>query len=118
MTEVVDGLLAVRQLANGGVDIEPDQPAFIVEVGVATVSRPLSGREVQQLRGGRRVAQRTPTPPRLVVEKRGYLCEPLFVVGPTPNAAPPGKHVAEILCQALVHPQQIANHRLLKVWRR
>src|SRR5258707_9692844 len=54
---------------------------------------------------------------RLGVEVRRNLREPLLVVRLAPDAAPLGQHVAEILRQPLVDPEEIADHRLLKVRR-
>src|SRR5204862_2502084 len=48
VAEVLDGFLGVRELADGSVDVEPNQPAFVIKVDAAAVSGPLSRREVEQ----------------------------------------------------------------------
>ena len=60
MAEIVHGFSIAGKLAKGCVHLEPDQNRFRIEICSTAIRRPLRNTEIQNLRGVRRVLQRTP----------------------------------------------------------
>ncbi len=116
--EVVEALLAVGLPSDRAVDLEPQQFALVVVVGgTPPVVIGAAGR-VQNLRGGGGVLQIAPhAPGARVVVLRPHRGEAIAIDGGIPYAGACGEHVAQVLRQALIDPQQIALHRLLIVLR-
>ena len=98
-----------------GNGLEPDQLALGVVVHAAAPVGPLGPPEVEQLRGDRGVEQRAPRASRLVVHRGGRQREVLAVELRRAQPAAAAEHVAVVLGQPLVHPQQAAVERGLVV---
>src|SRR2546423_4465598 len=113
--EVVERALPRSELTYERVGVEPNQLALVVEVNAAALRRPLDGRVVEELRGDRRVNQRTPQTARSVVESGGHVREVVPVLFRRPESAARRQNVAVILGQPLVNPEQLVLHRLLVV---
>ena len=113
--EIVNGFFAVGHLADCGVDIEPDEFAFVVVVHAEPPVIPSAARGVEDLRGGCGVLNIAPGAARAVVVLSRDGGESLLVLVGGPDAAACGEHVAEVLGQPFVHPEEIALHRLLIV---
>ena len=113
--KVVERLLAVGHLADRGVDVEPDELALVVVVHVESPVVPSSAGGVEDLRGGGGVLDVAPGAAGAVVILGGDGGEPLLILLGGPDAAARGEHVAEVLGQAFIDPEQIALHRLLVV---
>src|SRR2546427_6104585 len=96
------------------IGFEPNQQAFIVEVGAAPPRSPsLPTRPVENLRGHSCVLQRPPGAPGPVVQV-GSRPGKLFALRMRrAQAAAGSEHVTQILRQPFIDPEQIAAHGLL-----
>ena len=103
-----------RETPNGGVHVEPQKNAFIVEIRPAAPVFPVVIGLIEHYRGIGSVLQRSPAAARLVIEECGQtMCEFFVHLFQVVQAAPRGQHFAPIFRQALVDPQQVVAHRLV-----
>src|SRR5258708_33770132 len=61
-TEIIERALAIRELANLGIDSQPDERAFVVVVGRAAPGVPSAPAVSAHGRGGRGAFKRPPSP--------------------------------------------------------
>src|ERR1700679_454995 len=113
--EVVESLFAVGHLADGGVDVQPDQLAFVVVIHAEPPVVPSAARFVEYLRCRGGVLNITPGTAGTVVVGRSDGRKPLLVLLGRPDAATGREHVSQIFSQALIYPEEIALHRFLIV---
>ena len=68
--KIVERTLAVRLLADDGIDFQPDQFALRIVIQTAAPTRPLRSHEAQDLHRAGGIFQRTPSPSGTVIEIR------------------------------------------------
>ena len=112
--KIVHRFLIFRQAAQGFVHIEPEQFAFLVEIGSAPPVRPVVGCVVEKGRGIGGVLKRPPVASRTIFIGGHELTELLHRLFLRQQAASRGENkAAEIFRQSLIDPEQIVFHRHL-----
>src|SRR5260221_10541922 len=114
-TEIVQRSLPPRLPPNNRVCLQPEQRALVIIVRPPPPSRSCRPRSVQNLHRNRRVLQVPPCAPGPLVQIRRRRRQVLPQLRRCPESAACCQHHSVILCQPLVHPQQIALHRFLIV---
>ncbi len=105
-------------LADGLVDLEPEEVAFAVVVDVATPVIEGAAGVVEDLRGGGGVLEIAPgAAGASVVEVGGDGGEAVAEDLGAPDAGAGGEDVAEVVGEALIDPEEVALHGLLVVGR-
>src|SRR5882762_11544599 len=115
--EVIQRALAVALLANRAVNFQPDQFALRIVVEAAPPTLPVGAQHAQSLDGDRGVFERTPRASSTMIEHGRGSSQGLSILLRRPKPRAGCEHVAQILGEAFVNPQEVANHRLLVVAR-
>src|SRR4051812_5732481 len=113
--EVVKRTLAVRELADGYVNFEPQQDALNVEVGSTAIGHPFRWRKIKHLGCERCVLKGSPVPSHAMLQCRSDSCEILPRLCCSPQAAACAQYGAQVGGQPLIHPDEVAVHGLLEI---
>src|SRR4029077_1844387 len=115
--KIVQRLLAIALLPQNRIHFKPDQIALRIVVGGAAPVGPFrrSGKKRLDTNGG--ILQRTPRPSGAMIEHGGGVSQVLTELVWRTQAGARGKKIAEIICQPLVDPKQVAVHWLLVIRR-
>src|ERR1700733_3129285 len=92
--EIIQRSAPARQLPDGGIDIQPDQLALIVEVNVPTPTGPVHGNVIQQLRLVGSVLQVAPDTAGPAIQAGGRLCKLLAILFGAAYAGACGQDIA------------------------
>ena len=105
-------------LPDGRVHLQPNQFPFRIVVEAAPPALPLRTLQPQNLYRPRRILEWPPCASSAMVEHRRSFRQGFAILFRCPQPGARRQNVSEILGQALIHPEQIANHRILIIARR
>src|SRR5260370_1876227 len=100
----------MRLLADQDVRIQPDQPAFVIEIDAASPRGPIVRGLIKELRGNRRILHTAPRAARRI-EVSGHPGKRLAVIVRSSQPKSSGKALSDISPHPSINPPKVAYHR-------